>query len=301
MKTVLKFILFIFLAIILVMFFFGGPVIKNAVNKTAPIALGVPVSIGDAQLYPVRGILKLSDLVIGNPEGFKTESLFKMKELYFHFNVPSFFTKKVIIHEISIIGPEITYEATMNGSNVGVLQKNLEGDKEKNGDKPEKKETPEPEDKKPGKKIIIEKFIMNEGRINLSVPGMMGTAMPILLPKIEMKDIGKENNQDGASRKEIRKTIFDAIFSSVIKVATSSGKLVGEGAKKIGEGAALISGAAVDAVGDVGGAAVDAGKAVGKGVAGAVGSVVGLFDGSDHKTEAEPADATNATENAVAE
>jgi len=299
MKTALKVILFVFLTVIVVMFFFGGPVIKNAVNKTAPIALGVPVSIGDVQLYPVRGIVKFTDLAIGNPEGFKTDNLFTMKELYFHFKVSSLFTQKIIVHEISVVGPEITYEATMSGSNVGALQKKLEGAEEKKSE--EKAEASKSAEEKPGKKIIIEKFVLNEGRINLSVPGMMGTAMPIPLPSIEMKDIGKENNQDGASRKEVRKTIFDAIFSSVISVATSSGKLVGEGAKKIGEGAALISGAAVDAVGDVGGAAVGAGKAVGKGVAGAVGSVVGIFGGSEEKEEAEKKEESSETENAIAE
>jgi len=298
MKKALKIILVIFLTILLVLFFFGGPVIKNVINKTMPLTLGVPVSIGDVQLYPVRGIVKISDLAIGNPEGFKTENLFKMKELFFNFKVLSLFTDKIIIHEISVIGPEITYEATMSGSNVGAMQEQLGGDEE---EKPEKEEQPKPEDAKSGKKIIIEKFVMEEGRINLSMPGMMGTSMPIPLPPIEMKDIGKEDNKDGASRKEVREKILGTIFSSVANVASSSGKLVGEGAKKIGEGAALIGGATVEAVGDVGGAAVDAGKAVGKGIAGAVGGVVGIFSGDSDEAKSQDADTTNATEKAEVE
>lgn len=296
MKKILKIVLILLVVLFIAFFFFAGYFVKNSVNTFAPMALGVPVTIGDMDVKPYRGLINIHDLTIGNPEGFKTDSLFKMKQLTIDIKMSSLFTDTIIVKEVGVIGPEITYESTLTGSNVGALEKQLAGEKDETAEEPVDEVEAEEEG---GKKVIIEKFVLNEGQVNLSMPGMMGTALPIPLPSIEMLDIGKEEDKKGASITDVIGKIFSTIFSSVIKVVTSSGKLLGDGAKLLGDGAMAVGGATADGVGAVGGAAVDAGKAVGKGVAGAVGGVVNLFGGGSDKEEAAGEDAKAAAEEAT--
>jgi hypothetical protein len=282
MKKLLKYGLIILVILAVVIIFYAGQVVENAINTTGPAALGVPVSVEKVRAYPLRGIVRIKGLVVGNPEGFKTDNLFSMGVLNIDLSARSLLTDKIIIHKIEVVAPEITYEVKLNGSNIGALQESLGGDKNNDAEK-ETEEEAAKEDKSGGKKVVIEQVVISDGKINLSLPGMMGTAVPLPLPTIELKDIGKE--KEGASPTEVIAKIVHAVLNSVTQVVKSSGKLLGDGAKAVGQGAAAVGGAAVDGASAVGGAAVDAGKAVGKGVANVVGGVADIFGGSDKKDE----------------
>ncbi|HMO03150.1 MAG TPA: hypothetical protein PKC67_10095 [Kiritimatiellia bacterium] len=294
MKKLLKFILVVVLLLVIALVFFAGPVVKNAVNQAGPGIMGVPVTLGDAKVSLLQGRIHLKDLVVGNPEGFKTDNLFAMGALNVEIDMASLFTDTIVVREIAVIRPEVTYEMTLSGSNVGALQEQMAGDAEPATDAPVEEEAPAPADEaKAGKRVIIEKFVLNEGQINLSLPAMMGTAVPLPLPPIELTDIGKEK-PEGLT--DVIGDIFSAIFGAVTKVVTSSGKLLGDGVKAVGQGAAAVGGVAVDGVTAVGGVAVDgaaavggaavgAGKAVGKGVANAVGGVLNVLGGSGDEGE----------------
>jgi len=279
MKKVLLYTGIIFVVLAVVVIFFASQVVKNAINTAGPIALGVPVTVEDVRAYPLRGVINIKNLVVGNPEGFKTDSLFNMGVLNVEISTASLFSDTIIVKTIEIVAPEITYEMKLGGSNIGALQESLAGDKE-----PAEKESEEVvEEKSGGKKVIIEKFLITDGKVKLSLPGMLGTAVPLPLPKVELLDIGKE--KEGASSADVIKKVIGAVLGAVTEVVTSSGKLLGDGAKAVGDGVTAVGGAAVDGVGAVGGAAAGAGKAVGKGVANAVGGVADIFTGSDKKSE----------------
>ena len=58
---------------------------------------------------------------MGNPEGFKTPGLFELGLIDIQLDVASLFKKLVVIREIRIEGPEITYERALKNSNIGQL------------------------------------------------------------------------------------------------------------------------------------------------------------------------------------
>lgn len=277
MKKTIRIVLIVVVILFIGVMFFAGQLVKQSVNKLGPAVLGVDVSVGNVIVLPLRGLIRINDLVVGNPEGFKTDSLFKMTRLNIDIKMSSIFSDTIIVKDITVIGPEITYEKTLTDSNVSALEKKLGGD---NAKKPETEKPDDTAGKEGGKKVIIEHFALNEGQINLSLPGMMGSAIPIPLPALEMKDIGKDEDNSGASLTDVIGEIFSTIFSSVGKAVTSSGKLLGDGAKAVGEGAMAAGGLAVDGVSAVGGAVGDAGKAIGKGVA-------SLFGGGSDEEKSE--------------
>lgn len=234
--------------LLLLLNLFAGNIVKGAINTAGPKMLGVPISVKAVSVGLLRGKFGITDLVIGNPEGFKTPEAIRLGQVTVAVKMASVFSKVLVIDRIYVGGPEITYEVGLKGSNIGAIQ-------EKAAPSTPTEEQPEPakQPAKEAKKVQINDFLVESGRIHVSTVGMAGHAMTIPLPTIHLTDIGKESG--GASPKEVVAKVFGAIGSTVSSAATG----IGKGAQAIGKGA------------------VDAGKAVGEGAAKALEGVGDLF------------------------
>jgi hypothetical protein len=244
-----------------------GTIIKTSVNTLGPQVLGVPVSLEHASFYPLKGEIRMRNLVIGSPdeEKFGTNAIFRLGGLSVDLAMKDILAGDVHIRDITITGPEVWYQKTLTSSNIGrlleILEEKYPPNDSKDKDKPETK-------KGESKPVVIDHFLFDEGYIGSNL--FIGKKIPLL--KIELKDIGK----DGAFMPgQIVIILVKNILSSVVSLVANVG------------------GAAVDAVGDVGGAAVDAVGTAGKAAVGAVGSVAkgigSLFGGSsDTNAPAEP-------------
>ncbi len=265
-------IVLVLLAVGLVAFlrYLGGATIKQAVNTGGPMALGVPVKLETAKLRPLAGHLHLGGLFVGNPEGFKTASLFELGQIEIDLEPRSLLSDTIRIKRIDIQNPKITMERGLRSSNLGALLEQLEQKQGEKSEAPAEKKAPPAEG---GKKVVIDEITIAGAKLNVSLTAMGGFAAPIDLPSITLRDIGKE--KEGARLTDVLTDIVRAILGSVTKVATSAGELVGDGAQLIGDGAAAVGGAAVDGATAVSGAAVDGVKAVGGAAADGVKAVGG--------------------------
>jgi len=267
MKKVLGIIVGVVVALVilltLVVMFALGPIIKTAVEQVGPQALGAPVTVEQVKVSPFTGMVHIQGFLIGNPEGFKTPSAVELKQFRVQLKLASLLSDTIIIEEILIEGPQITLEAGLGGTNIGAIQKNVEafagGPKEKPAKKPT--EEPAPESTKPAKKVVVEHFLFTGGQVNLSMKLMGGRSLPVPLPTIEMRDIGKDSG--GASPAEVIKEITDRIMSTVTDAA---GKVTDLGADAL-KGAGAAAGAALeggkDALKEAGAAASGLLKGVG--------------------------------------
>ena len=202
----------VLIVLVLGVMFFGGHMIKTGVEMVGPQVLGVPVTLEHVRLSPLRGEAHLRGLRVGNPEGFKTESLFDLGQLDVVLDLASLVRDTIIIKRIYIEAPIITYEQGVRRTNIGTLLRQLE-----TAEEPPEDVTPEepaPEVVKPGKKVVIEELIIADGRLNASLPGMAGKSVPLKLPRIEMKDLGKEKEP---------LTIRQALREVIAVIASSAG------------------------------------------------------------------------------
>lgn len=306
MKKTVKVCLWILvvLAVLLVLTIgFLDRVILHGFNTAAPTALGVPATLGDAQVRLLRGYTSLRDLHIGNPEGFKTDGLFDLAEVTLRVDRGSILTDTVVINEILIKGMEVTYEKGLLTSNVGALLDQLAGDDDADADAKKEeaaKEEAEAKDKadKGGKKLIIKKLDIVDSKANLTITAAMGHVIPIPLPDIHLTDIGQESG--GASVGETIQSVLSAIFSTVESAISGAGDLIGGAAGAVGDGAAAVAGAVGDgaaaAAGALGDGTAAVAGAVGDGAAAAAGA---LGDGATAAGQAVAAGASAATEGTV--
>ena len=113
---------------------------------------------------------KLKGIFIGNPDGFQTDSAFELDEVKVAMNISSVFDDKIIVDEILINAPEVTYEKKGNTNNIKSILNNIQSFAEKS--KAEKgraeEKTAEEADKNGERKMQVNNFIMKDGKVNMS-------------------------------------------------------------------------------------------------------------------------------------
>ena len=183
-----------------------------AVEKYGSAALNADVTLDKTQISLKSGKGTLTGLKVGNPKGFETDSAFELGEVSLTIDASTITKSTVIIKEIVIAAPQITYELGPEGSNLDALQRNAvdyagggSGGSGGAGDD----DAPTNEPKKSGKKLIIESLIIRDGKINVSVAGLQGKKMSVDLPAVRMANIGK--SEGGATPGEVVKKLMDAL------------------------------------------------------------------------------------------
>ena len=216
-----------------------------AVEKYGSEITQTEVRLKKAKVSVTSGEGALRGLSMGNPKGFKTESAFRLGEISLKLDVGTVTKDPVVIKEIVISAPQITYELGSNGSNIDAIKRNINAYMGKGKDKPKEKSTPKDGDKKEGRKLVIEHLYVRNGKIDISTTLMQGKTLSAPLPDIHLTDIGKKKG--GATAGEVAEKVFDAISkgvgSAVAKVGPSkmlgaakegvagAGSLIEEGAK----------------------------------------------------------------------
>jgi len=193
--------------------------VASAIRKYGPEITGVSVKLSSVKIVPADGTASLRGLVVGNPKDFRAEHALSLGEISMKLDIGSLTKDVILIKEISIIKPDVTYEYTSGGSNLDAIQRNVNNYvAEKTGGKGESK------DKGSGKKFIIENLYVKDGKANVNAEILKGKAMLVTLPDLHLHDIGKKSN--GATAGEATKVVLGAITQSATK-ATSALNLGG--------------------------------------------------------------------------
>ncbi|UCH79916.1 MAG: AsmA family protein [Nitrospiraceae bacterium] len=232
MKKVLIAIPILIIVIIVALSFSLNSIIKKGVETVGPNALGADVRLKDVSMSLLSGKGALKGLFIGNPQGFKSDSAFQLGEVRLALDVQSVFSDKIIIDEVYIDGPDITYEKGIKGDNIRALLKNIEsfsGAAQKTGQDKESKEAAASETK-----VQISNFIVKNGKINMSMSALQGEKLSFALPDIHLKDIGKE--KDGTTISKALKEVFAVVNKNIITASAGSLKDIGGTVEKTVKG-----------------------------------------------------------------
>ncbi len=189
-----------------------GPLVKMAVNTYGPKITNTELRVDDVGISLFSAEAKLKKLFLGNPKGFKSPSAMKVGSVYVGVDKGSITKDTIIITKVEVVGPEITYEKRGKSDNFQSIINNVQKNVPKA--KSTKKETPK---EGPGEKLIINDFIVKNGKVNLALAvagGVLGEQeIKADLPDIHIKDIGKKKG--GASAAEVAKEIFAALYGKI--------------------------------------------------------------------------------------
>ena len=208
------------LLVVIILFFVVSSldsIIKAAVEKYGSEVTQVEVRLNKAKVSITSGEGTLRGLTVGNPKGFKTEHAFSLGEISVALDVSTVTQNPIVIKEIVISAPEVTYELRSGGSNIDVIQRNVNA---YTGTAKGKAKVMDPskDPDKEGRKLIIQHLYVKKGKVNVSATMLKGKELSAALPDIHLKDIGKEKG--GADPSEVVEKLVRAI-------SQSAGKAVG--------------------------------------------------------------------------
>jgi len=275
-KVVMGLVLVVVLILVVVILALDS-IVKGSINTAAPKLLGVNTHVESVSIRPFKGIVQLKNLTLANPEGYnKDKYLFAVNEFYVSVDMASLFSDTIKVHKILINAPGCTYEVKSGTSNIDALIAKINKGKAAQQENQADPQAPQqPQEKKAGKKVIIDEISLKDTKLAYSSSMTAGTFLTIPIPTITIKDIGK--GQDGASFADALTDVFNKILNSFGSAIAGAGELAG---KALGEGlkgatdAVKASSDAVKASSD----ALDSGvKDATKAAESALDSVGGLF------------------------
>ena len=261
--------------IVLVILVVAGILFLDNVAKTAGVK-GVPLVLGDditasvnrLHIEPLNFRMEVSDLIIGNPEGYSQDGYaFKLGEVIADIDGSTVTNDKIRIEHLRLKDIDVVYERGLTSSNLDEILSRLE-----KKEKEEKEEKSEEKKESKEKTFQFDKIEIDNVGVSLKIKGLPGKA-PIAVSIDPLENLGAEG--DGITALDLTYEILGAIIKKALALDAVSDALssVGDAATAIGSATAAAAtdtaNAAVNAATDAAAGAVDA----------AAGAFKGLFGG----------------------
>lgn len=237
-----------------------GGIIKSTVEKYGSQILQAEVTLNEVDFSTSSGQAWLKGFNIGNPKGFNTDRAFNLGEVSVKVDTGTITDDVIVIKEVVIEAPDVTYEIGSGGSNLNQLKENADAYvKVASGGGGGEAESAD------GKKVIIDHLYIRQAKMNVSATFLGGKKFGATLPEIHLTDIGKE--EKGAGPGEVAEKVITALTNSATGAVSKIdfGDLAGQVKDQLG---GLMSGAG-DAAGAVQGQAADIMKKATEGSSGA--------------------------------
>lgn len=192
--------------------------IKKGVETFGPQIAKVPVKLDGVSLSLFSGSGAIKGLVIGNPEGYKTDHAMSVGMASVSVAPGSVFSDKIVVKSIRIEAPQVTFELGPGGSNLQRIQDNLGSSSADAAEPAKPAEEKAPGDAKPAKKLQVDEVIITGGKVTLGMAALGGKLVEAPLPEIRINNLGQ--GPEGITGAELGKEILSQINRGAIKTYT---------------------------------------------------------------------------------
>jgi len=172
-------------------------VVKVALEHWGPDLLGAPVKVGEVQISVQSGRGAIRELEIGNPSGFTARRAARFGEIRVSVDPMTLTDRLIVIHEITVDSPQITYEKGNKATNLDAIQSSI--------DAYLKRATAQAPPGNSGaadgvkRRFVIERLSIKGGKVLMTTAGLKGQGVAFDLPAVELRDIGKDRGGVTAS------------------------------------------------------------------------------------------------------
>jgi hypothetical protein len=190
-----------------------GGIVKAAIESYGSAATQATVTVDKVDLSATSGEGSIGGLFIGNPTGFATPQAMSVGTVLVKVDTSSIGKGPIVIKEIIITQPKITYERGATTGNLETLQQNVT--RYAGAGKSSPAATPAGKDEP---KVIIENLYVREGQIAISHAALQGRTLSSSLPTLHLKDIGRDKG--GATPGEVAERVLGAITQQASRIAS---------------------------------------------------------------------------------
>ena len=205
-----------------VVFVFGNldSLVKDVIEEQGTRVAGVPVSVSGVKIEVLDGRAGINGLAVGNPSGFKSDSAISLGGISMALDTASVSQPVIVIKEITVDEPAVTYELMPGGNNIGIIAGNVK--KNSGGGSSSSGATSSGESGGTDKKLIIETLKIRGGKVTVAASLLdQGKALEARLPDITLRNIGKDSG--GATPGEVAAEVMAALTDAASRAAASIG------------------------------------------------------------------------------
>ena len=210
--------------------------VKGGIETMGPQVLGVPVALEDVDIALLSGTsvqAGLTRLVINNPEGYETAYAVSLPKIRVQVDRNSLLADTVIVEEVLIVAPAITFEWSLRGSNLGTIQENVKRNTRSNPGDDDREKGDRHEEEEPEKTVHVKKVMVKDAIINVSFTGGESEVIRLPLPDLELRNIG--NPSGGTTFPQASAVIFEEIYGAILEAVVQSGMLLPQGVEQLGK------------------------------------------------------------------
>jgi hypothetical protein len=157
---------------------------------------------------------------VANPPGFKAPTAVSLGVISVAIDLSSVTGNPVVIKDVTVTSPAVTYELGQGGSNIAVIQHNIQSFAAKLGGSGGEAKTGSGSSAGSGKKLVIDHLVMTGGKVTLATP-VPGAKASVPLPPIHLSNIGKSSG--GASPAVVAEAILQALSEGVVNASSNLG------------------------------------------------------------------------------
>ena len=171
-------------------------IVKLALEHWGPDVTGTPVAVEQVQISPRDGRGSIRGLEVGNPAGFAAKRAARFGEIRVALDPSTVTDPVIVIRELAITSPQITYERGEKRTNIDAIHAHIES---------YAKRTQAEEPKGPGgasrlkRRFIIERLDIRGARVLMTSASLKGQGLTFQLPDVQMRDVGKREGGVSAS------------------------------------------------------------------------------------------------------
>lgn len=201
-------------------------IIKKVVHKYGSEITGTDVNLKRVSLKLGAGEARVRGITIKNPKEYKSKNLFALNEIKVQLNISSLTSDTIIIENVLIDSPSISYEMlSLTQNNIKDVLNNVEA---YTAQKPQTAEGKSNSNQKKSsgneKKVIINNLEVINGKIEVTAGfGEFKTPISLSLPKIRLQNIGKE--KQGNDITQTLQIIIRKILDTATTTVINSGSL----------------------------------------------------------------------------
>lgn len=186
-------------------------VVKGTIEHFAPEILGTTVSVRQVRISTADGRGTLRGIEIGSAPGFSAPRTLRASTIAVGIEPSTLRKDVVVIRDILVEAPEITYEVRGRTNNIEAIRRNIEAYVRRSGGEPAGNDAGAR--RAPGRRYVISRITLRGAKVTMTNPLLKGGGLTFDLPDVVLRDVGKGSG--GVSAAEAASLVAGAIAARI--------------------------------------------------------------------------------------
>jgi uncharacterized protein involved in outer membrane biogenesis len=238
MKRILTTIVLILVALVLVTVIvigvYLGQIVKKVVNTYGPQLTQTTVNVDTVTLSLLTGSASIKDLVIGNPQGYKSANAISVGKIAVGVDPTTVLANKVVVRSLRLESPSINFEGGLSGNNLSQIMDNVDSSGSKSGPVSTNATTAPASQRK----LEVDDLVISGAKADVLITSPVQREVNLTLPDIHLTDLGK--GDEGITGADLTKQVLNAITTATLEAVAKQAMNLDQNAatlKQAGQGA----------------------------------------------------------------